>query len=180
MILIRLQTHEDEEHEVEHLHEDEEHGEFGSVAGSKNKCSRIGGRSEQRLNVRWRSWEKSVLINCATFRRREKSSRHDGVIERKVTHRADNLWRNSFEKEQITVYKKVHQDQLRTRVADLSVMHTPRTEELLVEIPEEANVARATVWRLRIAMENLRWLEAAVQEYHENVNLFDKWSTVQA
>ena len=124
-VAVMEHLHEDEEHEVEH----EEHGEFGSVGGSRNKCSPIRGRSEQMLNVQRRSWEKAVLINCATVRRREKWSRHDGVIERKVTHRADNWWRNSFEKEQTPVYKKVHQDQLRKRVADLSgmIMHTPIT-----------------------------------------------------
>ena len=132
--------------------------EFGSVGGPKNKCSRIRGRSEQMLNVQWRSWETAVLINCATVRRRDKWSRHDGVIERKVTHRTDNLWRDSFEKEQIPVYRKVHQDQMRRRLADLSgtIMHTPITEELLVETPEEANVAKATARRLRRAMEQLR------------------------
>ena len=114
-------------HEVEHPHEDEEHGEVGSVGGSKHKCSRICGRSEQKLNVQWRSWEQAVLINCATVRRREKWSRHHGVFERKVTHGADNLWRDSFEKEQIPVYKRVHQDQMRRRLADLSgtIMHAP-------------------------------------------------------
>ena len=126
---------------VERPHEDEEHvkwdqpdkgtwmnktNEFGSVGGPENKRSRILGRCEQRLNVQWRSCEKSVLINCATFRRREKLSRHDGVIEGKVTHRATNLWRESFEMEQMPVYRTVHQDQLRRR----SIMLTPRTEEL--------------------------------------------------
>ena len=114
------------------------------------------------LNVQWRSWEQAVFIKCATVRRREKWSRHHGVFERKVTHRADNLWRDSFEKEQIPVYKRVHQDQMRRRLADLSgtIMHAPKTEELLVETPEEANVARATARRLRRTMEELRWLEA--------------------
>ena len=79
---------------VEHPHEDEEHekwdqldkvnwvkrtNELGSVGGPENKRSWIRGRSEQRLNVQ--SCEKSVLINCATVRRREKWSRHDGVNE---------------------------------------------------------------------------------------------------
>ena len=95
---------------VERPHEDEAHvkwdqpdrgtwmkrtNEFGSVGGPENKRSRIRGRSEQTLNVQWRSWEKSVLRNCATVRRREKLSRHDGVIEGKVTRRAANLWRDS-------------------------------------------------------------------------------------
>ena len=112
--------------------------EFGSVGGPKNKCGQIRGTSEQMLNVQWRSWEKAVLINCAT--EREKWSRHDGVIERNATHRTDNLWRDRFEKEQIPVYRKVHQDQMRRRLADLSgtIMLAPITEELLVETPEEA------------------------------------------
>ena len=52
--------HEDEDHGLEHPYEDEDHGEFGSVGGSKNQCSRICGRSEQMLNVQWRSLEKTV------------------------------------------------------------------------------------------------------------------------
>ena len=51
------------------------------------------------------------------------------MIERKVTHRADNLWRDSYEKEQIPVYRMVHQDQMRRRLVDLSgtITHTPIT-----------------------------------------------------
>ena len=82
-----------------------------------------------------------------------------------------SLWRDSFEKEQNPVYRKVHQDQRLRRVADLSgtIMHTPITEELLVETPEEANVARGTAQRLRRAMEELRWTEAGFQVHQENV-----------
>ena len=180
---------------VEHLDEDEEHreweqtgkvnwmkrtNELGSVRGSENKRSWICGRSKQRLNVQWRSWEKSVLMNCATVRRREKWSRHDGVTEEKVTHRAANLWRDSFEKKQIPVYRKVHQDQMRRRLADLSgtIMHTPITEEQLVETPEEGNMAWGTARRLRRAMEELRWMKAAFQVYQEN--LLNKRCMVQA
>ena len=56
------------------------------------------------------------------------------------------------------MYRKVQQDQMLQILADLSgtIVHTPITEELLVETPEEANVARATARRLRRAMAELR------------------------
>ena len=86
----------------------------------------------------------------------------------------------SSEKEQIPVHRKVHQDQMRRRLADLSgtIVRTPMTEELLVETPEEANVARAAGRRWRRTMEELRWKEAAFQECQEN--LLDKWCMVPA
>ena len=85
-----------------------------------------------------------------------------------------------MKEEQIPVYRTVHQDQLRRGVADLSgsIMHTPITEELLVETSEEANVARGTARRFRRAMEELRWMEAAFQVYQGN--LLENWGMVQA
>ena len=117
------------------------------------------------------------MINCATVRRQERCDQHDGVADGKVTQCEADLWGDSFEKEQNPVYRKVHQDQLLRRLADLcgTIMHTPITEELLVETPEEANVARATARRLRRAMEELRWMEAAFQVNQENLLKNGAW-----
>ena len=70
-------------------------------------------RSEQESNAKWRSWENSVLVNRATVRRRARCAQHDGVTDGKVTQCEADLWRDSSEKEQIPVYMRVHQDQVR-------------------------------------------------------------------
>ena len=69
-------------------------------------------RSEQVSTGRWCSWDKLVLVNRATVRRRERCGQHDGVTDGKVTQCAVGLWFDSSEKEQIPVHTRVHQDQL--------------------------------------------------------------------
>ena len=51
--------------------------------------------------------------------------------------------------------------------ADFSVafMHTPMTEEVFVELPEEANMPKDKAWRSRRALDGLRCAAAAFQAY---------------
>ena len=92
-------------------HEDEEHreweqtgkvnwmkrtNEFGSVGGPENKRSRIRDRSEQMFNVQWRSWEKSVLVDCATVRRFGKWSRHNVETKGKCNTSCSQLVERQF------------------------------------------------------------------------------------
>ena len=51
--------------------------------------------------------------------------------------------------------------------ADFSVafMHTPMTEEVFVEPPEEANLPKDKVWRFRRALNGLRCAAAAFRAY---------------
>ena len=44
-------------------------------------------------------------------------------------------------------------------------MHTPMTEEVFVEPPEEANLPQDKVWRLRRALDGLRCAAAAFQAF---------------
>ena len=69
------------------------------------------------------------------------------------------------------MYRRVHQDQLRRGLADLSgtIMHTPITKELLAETPEEANVAKATARRLRRALKELPEAAMAFLVYRANL-----------
>ena len=117
----------------------------GDHLTKKPQRIRIRSRSKQIMNVKWRSWQKQLLGNCATVRRREKWSRHDGVTEGKGTHRAAILWSDSSEKERIPVYRRAHRDNLRRELANLNgtIMHTPITEKLLADTQEEATVAKA-------------------------------------
>ena len=50
----------------------------------------------------------------------------------------------------------------------LAFMHTPMTEELFVEPPEEANLPKDEVWRLRRALNGLR-VAAAFQACLESL-----------
>ena len=59
---------------------------------------------------------------------------------------------------------------LSVATADFSVpfMHTPITEEVLVEPPVEANLPKETVWRLRRPLNGLRCAAATFQAYLQN------------
>ena len=51
----------------------------------------------------------------------------------------------------------------------VAFMHTPMTEEVFVEPPEEANLLKDKVWRLRRALNGLRCAAAAFQAYLESL-----------
>ena len=55
----------------------------------------------------------SALVNRANVRRRQRCGLLDGVTDGKVTQCEAELWCDSAQKEQIPVYLRVHQDQLR-------------------------------------------------------------------
>ena len=50
-----------------------------------------------------------------------------------------------------------------------ALMHTPMTEEVFVGPPEEANLPKENVWRLRRALNGLRCAAAAFQAYLESL-----------
>ena len=104
---------------------------FQMGAGMKHSCKLFSGslcRSELVSSMRWRSRENSVLVNRATFRRREKCGQHGGVIDGKVTQCEADLWCDSSEKEQAIC-------SLSAATADFSVafMLTPMTEGVFVK-----------------------------------------------
>ena len=70
------------------------------------------GTTQEVVNAKWRSWEKTVSVNRATVRRRERCGQRDGVTDGKVTQCAVGLWCDSSGKEQIPVYMRVPQDPL--------------------------------------------------------------------
>ena len=94
-----------------------------------------------------------------------------------MTQSEAHLWCDSSEKEQagtsgpaaawiLLTLSAIYS--LFAATADFSVAfhaHTPMTEEVFVEHPEEANLPKDTVWRLRRALNGLRCTAAAFQAF---------------
>ena len=142
--------------EHSHLHEDEEHVEWEhpdkGISMKTMERLWILCRSELVSSARRRSWEHSVLVDRATVRRRERCGQHGGVTDGRVTQCEADLRSRQFREGTDPSVHAATPGPAAARIrlilsaiaatADFSVafMHTPLTEEVFVEPPEEANL----------------------------------------